>query len=332
MNQFAHACKKIGGYFALAVVCAACSPNTASLNDRQDMEQESHQHTVSTEAEAPVKFGILTIDSAVSVNERYSPLLVYLSEKIGRPVELVILSQETQFTQVEEGAVDFSMNNPLAAVQIQRLYDTDFVLTLSRPKTGTEFSGLIIVNSNSDIKSVEDLKDKRAACVDFETAAAGCIFQTYHLLQQNFDPYQEFSSFTENKSQDNIVLSVLNGSIDVGFIRTGQLEKMVNKGLLANLDEVRIIDLADDDFPYPHTTALYPEWPVAALATTEPQLREQVKTALLELSADHPAMKALKAASFSAAVDYIPIHELIETLQLKSWDTDFADEESSAKE
>ena len=332
MSEFAAVCKKIGGYFALAAICAACSTNAVGIEDEQTTNQSGRLHTASSETERPVRFGILAIDSAVSVNERYSPLLSYLSEEIGRPVELVILSQETQFTQVEEGAVDFSMNNPLAAVQIQRLYDTDFFLTLSRPKTGTEFSGLIIVDSNSDITSVEDLKNKRAACVDFETAAAGCIFQTYHLLQQNFDAHQEFGSFIENKSQDNIVLSVLNGTIDVGFIRTGQLEKMVNKGLLTSLDEVRIIDPANDNFLYPHTTALYPEWPVAALSTTDSQLKEQVKTALLELSTDHPAMTALRAASFSDAVDYAPIHELIETLQLKSWDADLVAEENLTQE
>lgn len=65
---------------------------------------------------------------------------------------------------------------------------------------------------------------------------------------------------------------------------------------------------------------------MAALATTDPQLKEQVTTALLELPADHPALTALKADSFSAAVDYDPIHDLIETLQLKSWDASLAAE------
>jgi len=328
MGKLAQVCKK-ASYFMLAAICVACSTNVASKEISRDSSQTNHKSVEASDnkqTEQPVFFGVLAIDSAVSVNERYSPLLDYLSKKIDRPIELVILSQDSQFTKVEEGVIDFSMNNPLAAVQIQRLYGTDLFLTLTRPKTDKEFSGLIVVDSDSDIVSVEDLKNKRAACVDFETAAAGCIFQVYHLLQQNFDPNKDFSSFTENKSQDNIVLSVLNGSIDVGFIRTGQLEKMVEKGLLTSLNEVRIIDLADDDFVYPHTTALYPEWPVTALATTDPELKEQVKTALIEIPVDHPALAAVKAASFSTPADYSPIHDLIETLQLKSWDTNLAEE------
>ena len=269
-----------------------------------------------------VRFGVLAIDSAVSVSERYGPLMAYLSQEVGRPFELVTVSQESQFSEVQNNNLDFTTNNPLAAVQIQRLHNTQFLVTHTRPNTGPEFSGLIVVSRKSEIKSVEDLKGKRAACVAFQTAAAGCTFQIYHLLKNKFDPYADFSEFVENKSQDNIVLSLLNGTVDVGFIRTGQLEKMVNKGLISSVDELRIIDRADDAFFYQHTTDLYPEWPVAALAETEPELTAKVQAALLNMPADHPALQALKADGFVSAVDYAKVSELIEALQLRSWDAE----------
>lgn len=267
-----------------------------------------------------VKFGVLAIDSAVSVNERYSPLLEYLSAAVGRPFELVTLSQESQFRQVANGDLDFTSNNPLAAVQLQRLHDTEFLVTHKRPNVGTEFSGLIVVSADSDIESIADLEGKHAACVAFQTAAAGCTFQIFHLLQNDFNPYTDFSSFVENRSQDNIVLAVLNGSIDVGFVRTGQLEKMERKGLISSADELRIIDRAEDDFFFPHKTALYPEWPVAALPNTDPQLADRVREALLAMPEDHPALSSLKTTGFVPAVDYSNIEDLIETLKLRSWD------------
>ena len=268
----------------------------------------------------PVRIGVLSIDSAVSVNERYRPLLDYLEETIGRPFQLVTVSQDSQFTEVEAGNLDFTTNNPLAAVQIRRLYNTEFLVTHSRPKTGTLFSALIVVKQNSDIKSVEDLQGKKVACVDFETAAAGCVFQIYHLQQKGINPFQDFSSFIENKSQDNIVLAVLNGTINAGFIRTGQLEKMVEKGLINNVDELRIIDRASDNFPYAHTTSLYPEWPIAALKNTDPQLVKDVKEALLNIPPEHPALSSAKIEGFAPVEDYEQLERLIETLKLKSWD------------
>ncbi|NEO98191.1 MAG: phosphate/phosphite/phosphonate ABC transporter substrate-binding protein [Symploca sp. SIO2E9] len=266
-----------------------------------------------------VRVGILVIDSAVSVHQRYSPLLSYLSQVTSRPFELVPLTQETQLAQVAEGKLDFILHNPLAAVQVRRLYNTKFIVTLSRPQTGSKFSGLIIVRSDSEIHKLEDLKSKQAACVDFQTAAGGCVFQIYYLQQNGIDPFTEFSSFVENQSQSNITLAVLNGTIDVGFIRTGQLEKMVSQGLINKTDDIRVLEAIQDEFPYEHTTQLYPEWPFAALSSTNPKLVAAVKEALLNLPANHQALVAANLESFVPATDYTEFDELIETLKLKTW-------------
>ena len=295
----------------------ACQKPQANINTpKTNTPSQKSNHLTGK----PVRIGVLSIDSAISVNERYRPLLDYLEETIRRPFQLVTVSQDSQFTQVKAGNLDFTTNNPLAAVQIRRLYDTEFLVTHSRPKTGTLFSALIVAKQNSDIKNLEDLQGRKVACVDFETAAAGCVFQIYHLQQKGINPFQDFSSFIENKSQDNIVLAVLNGSIDAGFIRTGQLEKMVEKGLIDSVDELRIIDRANDNFSYAHTTSLYPEWPIAALKNTDPQLVKDVKKALLNIPPEHPALSAAKIESFAPVEDYEQLDRLIKTLKLKSWD------------
>lgn len=267
-----------------------------------------------------VRVGILVIRSAVATNEQYGPLMSYLTSAVGRPFTIVPLDFDGQFREVEQGSIEFVFTNPLAATQLRRLYHVSFLTTLSRPKTGTKFSGIILVRKDSGIQTVKDLYGKRAACVDFETAAAGCIFQVYHLLQKGFDSFKDFSSFTEIPSQDNIVLAVLNGTIDVGFVRTGQVEDMIKAGTLTDDTELAIFDQASDDFFYPHTTALYPEWPFAALAGTDPALAEAVKSALLNIPSDHPALTAAKLTGFVPPEDYSSLDALIETLKLPTWD------------
>ena len=297
-----------------------CQTNTQSNNQNTSNNSETVNNE-NTSSQPIFKLGILSIDSAVSVNERYTPLIKYLEESTGYQFELVTLTQDSQFTQVENKSIDFATTNPLSSVQIQRLYDTEFLVTHSRPNTKTQFSGLIIVNADSDIKTLADLKGKKGACVNFQTAAAGCTFQIYHLLGQGVDPRTDSASFVENKSQDNIVLGVLNGSLDFGFIRTGQLEKMQKKGLIEDTKELRILEPIDDDFFYTHTTPLYPEWPIATLTHVEEEVVTKVKDALLSIPPEHPALKAIGLEEFVPPVDYSGLENLIETLKLKTHDS-----------
>lgn len=304
----------------------ACSEPTDKITVLEPTNQTSAELVTASESPTEtVKFGVLAIDSAVSVNERYTPLLDYLTAATGQTFELVPLTQASQFQAVEAKTLDFTTNNPLASVQIQRLYNTQFLVTHSRPQTGPKFSALIIVHRDSDIQTLEDLRGKHVACVNFQTAAAGCVFQIQHLLENGIDPFSEFGKFEENKSQDNIVFSVLNGSLDAGFIRSGQLEKMLTRGLLDSVDEVRVLEPRDDDFLYEHTTALYPEWPIAALPDTDPALIADVKAALMAMPPGHPALAAAKLDGFVEPEDYSAIETLIENLQLKSWDAPTTD-------
>ncbi len=270
----------------------------------------------------PVRVGILVNQSAVATNEQYSGLMAYLSKTTGRPFVIVPLTLANQLSSVEQKGMEFLFTNPIASVEARRLYGVNFLATLSRPKSGSKFSALIIARKDSGIKTVEDMRGKRGACISFTTSAAGGIFQIYELLQKGFDPFKDFSSFVEMPSQDNIVLGVLNGTLDVGFIRTGMLEDMQKAGTLtqSDVDELEIVNRVDDTFFYPHSTALYPEWPLAALAGTDIKLSDTVKATLLAIPPDDPALKSAKITGFVPVEDYSSIDALIVTLKLQGWD------------
>ncbi|OKH19046.1 phosphate/phosphite/phosphonate ABC transporter substrate-binding protein [[Limnothrix rosea] IAM M-220] len=327
MDFSTNQCAIFSVFVAIALpILSACQPLQNNIEAPISQPSEEVIPTPTLSEEKTIKLGILSIDSAVSVNQRYSPLVEYLETTLDQEFELVSLTQDTQFSKVAQKAIDFTTTNPLSAVQVRRLHGTEFLVTHSRPRTGTQFSGLIVVEAESDIETLEDLRGKRGACVNFQTAAAGCTFQVFHLLERGIDPYADFASFTENKSQDNIVLGVLNGTLDFGFIRTGQLEKMVRTGLIASKDELRVLEPINDGFFYEHTTALYPEWPIAALPHVDQDLKNSVQEALLNVPSDHPALTAIGIESFEPAVDYGALDQLIERLELKTWDVKSAPE------
>ncbi len=275
-----------------------------------------------TGAGAPVRVGILVNQSVTATNSQYGGLMAYLSEATGRPFKIVPLTAENQLSSVEQKGMEFFFTNPIAAVRAQRLYGVNFLATLSRRNSGTKFSALIIARKDSNFNTIEDMRGKRGGCFSFTTSAAGGAFQIYELLQRGFDPFKDFSSFVELSSQENVVLGVLNGTLDVGFVRTGMVEDMQRAGTLtqADVDAISIVNRVDDDFFYQHSTALYPEWPFAALAGTDADLSEAVKTALLTIPPDHPALESAKLAGFAPAEDYSSIVSVIETLKLPGWD------------
>lgn len=301
---------------SLAVLLTACTSQT-SVSEPTPLP-EAAIPVISDEP--PIRIGVLSIRSAVATNTQYSPIFNYLTETLGRSFELVPVEFDAIFRTVETGDLDFMLANPLTSAQLQRLYSTTLLTTISRPDTETQFGGLIITRNDGEITTIDDMQGKKATCVNFETGAGGCLFQVFHLLEQNFDPFTEFSSFVENPSQDNIVLGVLNGTYDIGFIRTGQLERMVRDEMIFSFDELFVIDRVESDFFYPHTTILYPEWALAALEDTDADLSQLVQTALLDMPSDYLGLAESRIIGFEEASDYSSVEELIVTLEIFTWD------------
>lgn len=284
------------------------TPTTASQTNVQPIESDE-----------TVKVGLLVITTAADTMEVWQPILDYLSQETGRQFEGVPVFNRDMFQTVERGEVDFVTSNPLSAVQMRRLYGIRFLVTNVNAIEGDKFGAALIVRRDSDIETLEDLRGKRGMSMKFRVAAGGYAYQTYLLKQNGIDPHADFSEFVEAQSQNDIVLSVANGTTDVGFIRTGQLEKMDQEGLI-NMEDFRVIHQIDDGHPYVHSTPLHPEWPVAALAHVDDELAQQVKEALLKLTKDHPAITTDRTVGFVEAGNYSSIDELIEALQLPSWD------------
>ncbi|NDJ85826.1 MAG: phosphate/phosphite/phosphonate ABC transporter substrate-binding protein [Chloroflexi bacterium] len=287
--------------------------NDSSSNNASENSQSQDEVVLTGE---PVRVGILSKRSAVVVNQQWGALMSAMEQETGRPFELVPLGFDDILSQINQGNLDFAFGNPLAMTQARRLSGIEFLATLSYPDTGAEFGGIILVRSDSGITSLDDLRGKSGACVAFETSAGGCIFQLYHLAQHDIDPFTDFSEFIETGSQDNVVLAVLNNTVDVGFARTGQLETMESDGSLDTSDIDELTILAE--------TQSYPEWAFAALPDTDPDLVQTVQNTLLTMPAGSPAFQAAGVAQFIPAVDYSSIDVLIETLKLPSWDAETA--------
>ena len=172
-----------------------------------------------------------------------------------------------------------------------------------------EFGGVLFVRSDSPIRSLKQIKGKRFMCVKY-SSFGGAQMAWRLLLQQGVNPKTDCAAFLEGGTHDNVVMAVKNNKADVGTVRSDTLERMESEGLI-QMQDFRIINQMEDSYPFVHSTRLYPEWPLAACATTDPKLAKKVAKALFLLKYTHEAMAASKVYKWTYPSNYAEVTECL---------------------
>jgi hypothetical protein len=100
--------------------------------------------------------------------------------------------------------------------------------------------------------------------------------------------------FLSGNNQDT-VQGVLDGRWDVGFVRTGQVERTINPatGDFVDYNLVKVIEprihVMDDGslFPFLHSTPVFPEWPLSAKDNVNRIVSEEVAQAMINFHYHH---------------------------------------------
>jgi len=263
-----------------------------------------------------VKIGVLAKRGAPVCMQQWGATGQYLSEKLGATVTIVPLKFEAIEPAVTAGAVDFVLANSAFYVELEKKYGCKAVATLINSRKGNalnEFGGVIFVRQDSPVQTLADVRGKKFMVVK-RSSFGGSQMAWRLLLENGVDPDKDCSEVLEGNKHDNVVLAVQNGACDVGSVRSDTLERMADEGKI-DLADFRVVNQVADDFPFRHSTRLYPEWPLAAMAGTDAALCRQVAEALMAMTADSVAAKTAKVVGWSAPADYTPVRECLEKIQ-----------------
>ncbi|MDD5586109.1 MAG: phosphate/phosphite/phosphonate ABC transporter substrate-binding protein [Alphaproteobacteria bacterium] len=266
---------------------------------------------------AEVNFGYLANRGDLKAKEEWTDLMEDLSKSVGQEVNLVALSIEKAADSIGKKEVDFLLSNSVITAIVMEQDKAKLLATVDSGK-GAEFGGVILANKNSGITKSADLKGKKV--MSYGTDSAGAyVFQVYHLKQKGVDVKKDLASFVQAKKQDDIPMAVKSGLFDAGFVRTGVLESMQKKGLL-KVDDFVIVDKVADSGAEVRTTALYPEWCLVARADTDPAIVEKIKTAVLALKSDNPAVQKATIKGFIEPRDMGPLIKMLKELKVAPFD------------
>jgi len=267
--------------------------------------------------EPVVSIGVIAFRDLETTARQWEPLSQFLNERLPgyrfaiRPLFIDDLSMA-----VAQGDVEFVLTQPEHYVILRAQYGLAAVATLVTRAGGIQVSrmgGVIVTQaSRSDIRELADLRGKTIAALAPHSLGSYRA-QQWVLYQAGINVDQAAKVTFTGPPQDNVIGKVLSGEADIGFVRTGLLESMIEEGKLKSGALKVINPRKESGFPLQLSTDLYPEWPFSARRGVPDPLIKGVTMALLQYGADGRPTHG-RIAGFSPPADYAPLEKMLYAL------------------
>jgi diguanylate cyclase (GGDEF)-like protein/PAS domain S-box-containing protein len=270
---------------------------------------------------APVRIGVLAFRPKPQTLLQWQPLAVALKQAI--PAHDFVVEAYTYpelDAAVAEGRVDFVLTGSGHYVLLKSHVALSSPLaTLISEENGRNtgvFGGVIFCRSGTvHLDTLADIKGKRVVVTSTESLG-GYQMQAYELSKVGIHFPKDATLLTTGVPHDNVVVAVLEGRAEVGFVRTGVLENMVREGRL-DMKRIKVINQQHPaEFTQLSSTRLYPEWPIAAMPQVDPSLARRIAATLFTLEDLPQVTHAIGVHGFTVPADYAPVEELLRELRL----------------
>lgn len=230
----------------------------------------------------PLRVAFQVCNSVEENRERFEPLRAYLARKLGRPV---IAEHVNTFDFVERAQrkdFDLLQTNGYVYVAVKERVGAKLLARELKSDTGKDTGGLIVVRSDSPVRTIADLKGKRMVFGPV-LSPGGYLAQYHTMIRAGFDPERLLGGYTFLPGawqHEKVVYSILYGAVDAGAVKFGDIERMEREGKVRRAD-FRVIASSE---PVPNCTFY-------ALPHVDDKTVEEARAALLRLSpADYAAV------------------------------------------
>jgi phosphonate transport system substrate-binding protein len=198
-------------FAALALALAACGGG-ASGEGEGAVSEELGALTV----------GFVPSQEAANLADTAEPLAEILEEELGVPVEAQVLTSYVGLVEaMGNEQTDIGFLDPLGYVLARDRYPDTEVLYRSVRDGESTYRAQFVVRSDSGIEQLEDLEGTDVAFVD-PASTAGYLFPMAHLIEEGLieeggAPEEFFGNTVYAGGNDNALVSVYNGEVDVGM-------------------------------------------------------------------------------------------------------------------
>ncbi len=268
--------------------------------------------------------GVFAVRPVPLMELRLGPLVDYLDESVdGADFQMRVLGLEDLDRAVQRNEIDLLLTTPTHYELVRSENALSGVLgtlvSQHRGRTTRNLGGVIFAPADSDgIDDISDLRGRTIAATG-ERYLGGYQAPLYEALEAGVDLREE-ASFRFFDSHDAVVRAVLDGEAEAGFIRTGVIEDLIDRGHIEP-DTFEVINAQRlGSYPFRISTRLYPEWPLVTMPHVGQSLERRIAAALFALDADHPIARTAGIAGFGPPADYLPVERLTRALGLPPFD------------
>lgn len=277
-------------------------------------------------ARAEYHLGVFGHRPGEMLQHQWQPLADELSQALGEPVILEVLTPESLDREIAARRIDFLFTNPLHYLQEKHRHAfSGPIATLITVEHGVKTSamgGVILVRRDGPIRRPEDLKGKRILILG-RSSLGGYLAQAGWLLEHGVRVPDDVT-LVPMGNHDTVVQALLEGKGEAGFVRSGLLEALVREGRLSAEDQDHLMVLGEwhpAGFPYKVTTSLYPEWAFVVLPHVSPEIARKVALALYHLTdrleaTPDPRFAAVGIGGFTVPADYSGVERLAQRLRV----------------
>ncbi len=255
----------------------------------------------------PLRVGLIPNISPEEVEARYEPLGDYLSEQLGREVELAVpTSYPAVVEAMTSGELDLAYFGGLTYVQARNQADVTPLVTEINPRTGdTTYRSVIIVPDESDIQEVGEIAGRTFA-FGSANSTSGSLYPAILLQEAGIDYRTDLEEFTYTGGHDATAQAVSNGGVDAGGIEDRILYRLEEEGAVDE-ETIRVVEESDPIEGYP--------WAVRAALSDD--LKEQIAQAFLGIE-DPALLDLLRAQGYERVEpeDYDYVEERARALGL----------------
>ena len=236
-----------------------------------------------------LRVAILPDENASELIKQNKKLQLYLENRLDKKIELVVTTDYSSMIEAMRfGRLELAYFGALSYVMAKERSEIE-AFAAQMKKGSIMYHGVIIVNKDSMISNILDVRGKTMAYGDPASTSSHLIPRAHLLINANLD-IDDYKAVYLG-SHDAVALNVQNGNADAGGLSKKIFEHLVEREMIS-LDKVQIIAISNP----------FPNYPWTMQSSLDPELKEKIKQAFYDLD-DPEITKPLKADGFMPVND-----------------------------